>query len=138
MTIFERVGALYLRAGFQHVNSGQPEILDFDEWDFRKKFIEEELSELMVADSNNDMVGVADAIADTIIVLMGMAHCYHIPLDQVLHVVMDANDKKTVGTTKRGHKNDLIKPPGWVGPEDNIKLILDNHNPAQLELPIAD
>ncbi len=122
---------MYERAGFEHVNSGPPTSISKDVLQFRKKFIMEEFDEWVNADVSADLVLIADALADMVIVVMGTAHCYHIPLDRVLHAVMDANDDKRTGVTDRGHKNDLIKPEGWIGPEVMIKSILKNHQPKQ-------
>lgn len=131
---FTRVGDMYLKAGFAHVDGGPPALIDEAEADFRIKLLTEETSELAVAHSEGDLVGVADAIGDLIVVALGTAHCYRIPIDPVIDAIMDANDKKEVGVTDRGHKNDLIKPEGWVGPEERIREILTNHlmeNPSE-------
>ena len=91
----------------------------------RVAFMEEEIEELGQAYINEDLVGVADALADLVYVAIGTAHMMGIPFDQVFRVVHAANMRKQRGITKRGMVYDAIKPAGWVGPEAEIKAILD-------------
>ena len=91
----------------------------------RVAFMEEEIEELGQAYINEDLVGVADALADLIYVAIGTAHMMGIDMDKVFRVVHAANMRKQRGITKRGMVYDAIKPEGWVGPEAEIKAILD-------------
>lgn len=95
------------------------------EFEQRVAFIMEEITELCEAYINEDLVGVADALADLVYVAIGTAHMMGIPFDQVFRVVHAANMRKQRGITKRGMVYDAIKPTGWVGPEAEIKAILD-------------
>ena len=90
----------------------------------RVKFMEEEITELMEAYVANDMVGVADALADLVYVAVGTAHMMGIPFDEVFKAVHAANMQKVRGLTKRGMLYDAVKPAGWVGPEAQIETIL--------------
>lgn len=94
--------------------------------DQRVKFMEEEITELMEAYVANDIVGVADALADLVYVALGTAHMMGIPFDDVFKVVHAANMQKVRGMTKRGMVYDACKPEGWVGPEVQIENILKN------------
>ena len=91
----------------------------------RVKFLEEEIEELGQAYIAKDLVGAADALADLIYVAIGTAHMMGIDMDKVFKVVHAANMRKLRGMTKRGMAYDAIKPEGWVGPEAEIKAILD-------------
>jgi predicted HAD superfamily Cof-like phosphohydrolase len=91
----------------------------------RVAFMEEEIEELGQAYMLEDLVGVADALADLVYVAIGTAHMMGIPFDAVFKVVHAANMQKLRGMTKRGMVYDAIKPEGWVGPEAEIKAILD-------------
>lgn len=91
----------------------------------RVAFMEEEIEELGQAYINEDLVGVADALADLVYVAIGTAHMMGIPFDQVFKVVHAANMRKLRGMTKRGMAYDACKPEGWVGPEAEIAKILD-------------
>ena len=91
----------------------------------RVAFMMEEITELCEAHVKRDLVGVSDALADLAYVTIGTAHMMGIPFDQVFRVVHAANMRKQRGITKRGMVYDAIKPAGWVGPEAEIKAILD-------------
>lgn len=91
----------------------------------RVAFMEEEIEELGQAYINEDLVGVADALADLIYVAIGTAHMMGIDMDKVFRVVHAANMRKQRGITKRSMVYDAIKPAGWVGPEAEIRAILD-------------
>jgi predicted HAD superfamily Cof-like phosphohydrolase len=70
-----------------------------------------------------------DACGDAIIFAIGgMARMGLTPLDidRVLHAIMDANFEKKAGV-KPGREGapDAVKPEGWVGPEERIKVILN-------------
>lgn len=90
----------------------------------RVAFMEEEIEELGQAYCNDDLVGVADALADLVYVALGTAHMMGIPFDDVFKVVHAANMQKQRGMTKRGMVYDAVKPDGWVGPEEQIDAIL--------------
>lgn len=91
----------------------------------RVDFMLEEIEELGLAYCDNDLVKVADALADLVYVAVGTAHMMGIPFDEVFKVVHAANMQKIRGMTKRGMIYDAVKPEGWVGPEAEIKAILD-------------
>ncbi len=57
----------------------------------RLALIEEELAELRTAARAEDLVGVADALADIVYVAYGTAHVYGIDLDAVLDEVHESN-----------------------------------------------
>lgn len=90
----------------------------------RVAFMEEEIEELGQAYCDNDLVGVADALADLVYVAVGTAHMMGIPFDEVFKAVHAANMQKIRGMTKRGMVYDAVKPEGWVGPEEAIDAIL--------------
>ena len=90
----------------------------------RMRFLAEELEEYATAGLAGDMVGVADALADIVYVALGTAWTMGIPFQAVWDVVHAANMRKVRGITKRGNKNDAVKPPGWVAPEPAIAAIL--------------
>jgi predicted HAD superfamily Cof-like phosphohydrolase len=106
--------------------SSKAKLLEPVDISFYARFLMEELSELMKAHEKEDLVGAADALADLAYVTMGCAHHMGIDLIKILNIVHECNMKKEPGTTSRGHKQDAIKPKGWVGPEDLIALELLN------------
>jgi len=102
------------------------QLLEPQDISFYARFLMEELSELLKAHEDGDLVAAADALADLSYVAMGCAHHMGLPLPKILEIVHMANMQKVPGTTRRGHKQDAQKPEGWTGPEDHIALLLLN------------
>ncbi len=93
--------------------------------DLCENLINEELKELREADENEDLVEMADAIADLIWVLVCKAMCYGIPLTRVWAEVARTNlakfpDGKVI---RRPSDGKIMKPEGWQPPD--IKRILE-------------
>jgi predicted HAD superfamily Cof-like phosphohydrolase len=102
------------------------QMLSAPEADWLKTALKEEADELKDATTLVDQV---DACGDAIIFAIGgMARMGLTPLDidRVLHAIMDANFEKKAGV-KPGREGapDAVKPEGWVGPEERIKVILN-------------
>lgn len=104
--------------------ANKPNLLDSSDISFYARFIMEELSELLKAHEQGDLVAAADALADLSYVAMGCAHHMGIPLPAVLDIVHSANMEKVPGSTARGIKQDAQKPAGWIPPEGMISLLL--------------
>jgi len=122
--IFDKVRDFRLKLGLP-VNY-KSQLLEPQDISFYARFLMEELSELLKAHEDGDLVGAADALADLAYVTMGCAHHMGLPLPKILEIVHMANMQKVPGTTRRGHKQDAQKPEGWTGPEDHIALLLLN------------
>lgn len=88
-------------------------------------FIQEELSEMSLAASQNKIDEVADAIIDAIYFLMGTAVLLDIPLMAVWSNVHKANMHKVAGKSKRGVEGDAAKPSDFVPPDINTILSYD-------------
>ena len=102
----------------------KPELPDVSERTLRMKLITEEFNELCDAEQANDIVEVADAIADIIYIACGTAVSYGIPLDDVFDEVHRSNMAKLVdGKVIRREDGKIQKPEGWTAPD--IRSILD-------------
>ena len=100
-----------------------PELPEKDERELRKKLLAEEYTEYVVAEYNNDLVEIADALADIIYIAAGTAVSYGIPLDTIFAEVHRSNMSKLVdGKVIRRSDGKVQKPEGWNPP--NIKNIL--------------
>jgi predicted HAD superfamily Cof-like phosphohydrolase len=100
-----------------------PELPEKDERELRKKLLAEEYTEYVVAEYNNDLVEIADALADIIYIACGTAVSYGIPLDTIFAEVHRSNMSKLVdGKVIRRSDGKVQKPEGWTPP--NIKNIL--------------
>lgn len=92
--------------------------------------LREELEEFIVAANNGDLVEMADALVDLVIFAKGTAVMLGIPWAELFDDVMRANLAKVRGVGHRGHKVDLVKPPGWQGPQGRAILLTYGYDPA--------
>jgi len=94
--------------------------------EFRAKFIQEELNELLDAVIQKDSDDIVDALIDIIVVALGTLDAYNINIKKAWNRVHDANMKKMVGhnSTRKNIYNlpDLVKPYDWQSPQhfDNV------------------
>jgi len=101
----------------------KPELPNEDERELRVKLLREEFREYLDGESFNDLVEVADALADIIYIACGTAVSYGIPLDDVFAEVHRSNMAKLVdGKVIRREDGKIQKPEGWTAPD--IKKIL--------------
>lgn len=94
--------------------------------DLRIRLIQEEVTETIDALEADDLVEIADGLADIIYVCIGAALEYGIPLDKVWFQVQQSNMAKVDPLTGKANKRDdgkIIKPEGWQPP--NIASVLD-------------
>ena len=101
-----------------------PVMLTYQRMSFYSRFLNEEMSELLLAREHENIVDMADAIGDLIYVLHGLAHEMGLPMDKILSAIHEANMRKEPGISKRAGGNDAFKPADWVGPEKEIASIL--------------
>jgi len=122
MSMFTDVRA-FQRAFGQRVGE-KPELPDKNERKLRMKLLAEEYTELVMAENNDDLIEIADALADIIYIACGTAVSYGIPLDDVFEEVHASNMAKLVdGKVIRRADGKVQKPEGWQPPD--IKRILN-------------
>jgi predicted HAD superfamily Cof-like phosphohydrolase len=123
MTNFDAVGDFHRKFNLPTTrHDRKSELVDQETFDYRVKFLTEELIELKDSYEAGDLAGVADALADLIYVAYGTAHFFGIPLDDVFAAVQQANMAKVPHTPddeghKRGEKETITKPAGWTPPD---------------------
>lgn len=85
----------------------------------RMDLLTEEYDEYLKAEQVNDLVEVADALADMVYIIFGTAHHYGIPLDAVLAEVHRSNMAKVGpgGVVSRRPDGKVLKPGGWTPPD---------------------
>jgi predicted HAD superfamily Cof-like phosphohydrolase len=103
-------------------------------FDFRTRFMQEELDEFCEAWYKQDLVKQADALADLIYVALGTAVIAGIPLEDVFELVQNANMRKSKlcdlsdddprKQQSVRHATDVVKPQGWIPPEAGIAALL--------------
>jgi phosphoribosyl-ATP pyrophosphohydrolase len=92
-----------------------------------KLIIEELHLELFPAMEDGDLPAIADGIVDVIYFMMGMAAEYGLPVGEVWKLVQSANMAKvdpTTGKVVRRIDGKILKPEGWVSPDDAIKALV--------------
>ena len=87
----------------------------------RQCLIREEVEETIKAIEENDLVEIADGIADSIVVLLGTAIAYGIDIRPIWDEVHKTNMAKVGGEVRPDGKQ--LKPEGWVAPD--IQNLLD-------------
>jgi len=101
----------------------KPELPSKEERELRKKLLAEEYTEYVVAEYKDDLIEIADALADIIYIACGTAVSYGIPLDDVFAEVHRSNMAKLVdGKVIRRSDGKVQKPEGWTPP--NVKSVL--------------
>jgi len=72
-----------------------PTIVDAETANLRRKLIREECQELLLGMCDNDIVEIADGLADLLYVVLGTAVSYGIPIEKVFRLVHESNMTKT-------------------------------------------
>jgi predicted HAD superfamily Cof-like phosphohydrolase len=96
----------------------KPELPDSAERTLRMKLLAEEMYEYTVAENENDLIEIADALADIIYIACGTAVSYGIPLDAIFEEVHSSNMAKLVdGKVIYREDGKVKKPEGWMPPD---------------------
>ena len=90
----------------------------------RRRLLNEEFTEYLQAETKDDLVEIADALADIIYIACGTAVAYGIPLDRVFAEVHRSNMSKLGENGRPIYRDDgkVLKGPTYSPP--NIKTIL--------------
>lgn len=108
-------------------------LMDPAEMAFSVKALREEVTEMMEAYDLGDLVGVVDALIDLDFFRRGILYKHGITpdlYDKLFAVVWGKNMEKRLGTPKATRCElamDATKPADWVGPEDQIRALLEEH-----------
>jgi predicted HAD superfamily Cof-like phosphohydrolase len=92
--------------------------------DLRKNLIQEEFNELMLALKENNLVEIADGLADLVYVVVGTAISYGIPFDRIFLEVHNSNMTKTPSKAYEGQKYGKVNPKGPDFKKPEIDQIL--------------
>ena len=121
---FEDVQAFHEK--FQVPRALSPRLLDPVTFEFRNKFLQEELDEFVEGFVERDLHKMGDALVDLVYVALGTADIMGLPWDKLWDEVQRANMAKERATrpedSKRGSTLDVIKPPGWTPPDHTPAL----------------
>lgn len=116
---------------FGLVSPEVPAFLPIHQHVFREKFMQEELNEFIDASETSDMIKAADALADLVYVALGTGYLMGLPMVEIWDAVHRANMTKVRALrkdqSKRGSTFDVVKPAGFVGPEQDIEALLHQY-----------
>ncbi len=101
------------------------EIPTIEEQELRIMLLREEFHEYLDAEAEEDIVDIADALADMMYVIAGTAVAYGIPLDDVVKEVCRSNDSKIPkdGKALKNQDGKIMKGPDYSPPNlDDIVL----------------
>ncbi len=130
-TNFDDVGDFHEKFGLGNVTHGEPGIVGMpaDLFEFRLKFLKEELQEFEDAMLGGYEDFAFDALLDLVYVAMGTAHLLGFPWQEGWDLVQAANMAKERAIrseqSARGSTWDVVKPEGWQPPD--IKGLLISH-----------
>jgi predicted HAD superfamily Cof-like phosphohydrolase len=86
--------------------------------DLRMMLLKEEFEEYMEAEHNDDIVEIADALADLVYIVAGTALKYGIPLAEIFEEVHATNMAKFPdGKVTIRKDGKILKPVGWQPPD---------------------
>lgn len=90
-----------------------------DQLALRRRLLEEEVGELVEAEAADDLVGIADALADIVYIACGTADLLGIPFDEVFAEVHRANMSKLGADGRPVLREDgkVLKGPDYRPPD---------------------
>ena len=101
-----------------------PHLVDTLTRELKIRLIEEELEETKFAMRDNDIIEIADGLADLLYVVYGAAISYGIDIRPIFEEVHRTNMLKVGGAFRSDGK--ILKPSGWEQPK--IKELLDKQS----------
>lgn len=114
----------------------RPQIISEEENALRLKLIDEEVRELHEAVGNDNLVEIADALADLLYVTYGYALTLGIDINRIFSIVHASNMAKAPGgVVTRREDGKVLKPEGWVPPTEAIadELVRQKTRPTDAE-----
>jgi predicted HAD superfamily Cof-like phosphohydrolase len=123
MNLFKDVQDFHLK--FKIPTPDKPTPLAPDVFEFRLKFLMEELEEFVIASETNNQEEVFDGLIDLVYVALGTADLCGFDFNSGWDRVQIANMSKvraddanhSANNTGRGHSFDVVKPEGWIAPD---------------------
>ena len=96
-----------------------PELPDRETAKLRIELIVEELNELIDANEDKDLIGIADALTDILYVTYGAGHAFGIDLDSCFREVQRSNMSKLGEDGKPIYREDgkVLKGPNYSEPD---------------------
>jgi len=132
-TVNEHVDVLQFHRKFGIDYVGPPRLMPRDLFEFRLKFLQEELTEFHDAHQAGNLMKAFDALLDLSYVLHGTAQLMGLPWysghtavhQRNMQKIRVENKEESLERTGRGHAFDVVKPEGWVSPDRELNNLLD-------------
>lgn len=108
-------------------------LMDPAEMSFSLEALREEVTEMADAYDKGDLVGVVDALIDLDFFRRGILYKHGVTpelYDKMFEVVARKNMEKVQGRCKENRDFlpfDAVKPDDWVGPEEELRILLEQH-----------
>ena len=126
------------QSAYKSTRNTKPTLITTDEAQLRYRLGKEELEEYLEACNNNDLIEVADALADQLYILLGtmVAHGMKDVIEDIFDDVHRSNMSKLGPDGKPIYREDgkILKGPNF-SPPNISKYLLDN---GQLEIPLNE
>lgn len=126
------------QSAYNSTRNTKPTLITTDEAQLRYRLGKEELDEYLEACNNNDLIEVADALADQLYILLGtmVAHGMKDVIEDIFDDVHRSNMSKLGPDGKPIYREDgkILKGPNF-SPPNISKYLLDN---GQLEIPFNE
>lgn len=105
----------------------EPKLPNKDERALRISLLKEEYNEYIMGEKHDDIVEIADALADMLYIINGTCVSYGIPIDKIFAEVHASNMSKLDenGKVIRREDGKVLKGPNYFKPR--IKEIMENH-----------
>lgn len=138
--LFMHIGKQYIAQepalpyGSQQYSCGPKTVDGYDLRQLRRSLLTEEYDEYMEAENDGDILKIADALADMLVIIFGTALTYGINLDNVFALVMRNNFEKFpngVATWREDGK--IAKPEGFKPLTltlDDLRIVWTDENAA--------
>ena len=126
------------QSAYNSTINSKPTLISLDESNLRYNLGKEELDEYLEAVENNDLIEVADALADQLYILLGtmVAHGMGSVIEDIFDEVHRSNMSKLGVDGKPIYREDgkILKGPNF-SPPNVSKYLSDN---GQLEIPFDE
>lgn len=126
------------QSAYKSTRNTKPTLITTDEAQLRYRLGKEELDEYLEACNNNDLIEVADALADQLYILLGtmVAHGMKDVIEDIFDDVHRSNMSKLGPDGKPIYREDgkILKGPNF-SPPNISKYLSDN---GQLEIPFNE
>ena len=126
-----------LMTAFEQDRPLTPVLPDYNVRGLRQNMLAEEYQEYVEAENDHDIVEIADALADMMVIIIGTALAYGIPIAKVWEEVHRSNMSKVdpdTGSIIKRADGKVLKPDTWSPPDVIGVLSAAGYHPVDVML----